>query len=302
MNGAARPSALPARPPARASGRVTVALVRRRVRVAAIALVLGAGALVSIFPLVWMASTSLKIPGMEFTFPPELIPNPIAWSNYTAIWSMARYDLYVRNSFAVTLLATAGTVLSASLVAYGFARLRFFGRDFWFLVLLSTLMLPDIVTLIPRFILFRQLGWYDTLLPLIVPAWFGGGAFYVFLIRQYYLTLPYELEEAARVDGAGTFYIYARIMLPLSGPALAAVVVFSFVSHWNDFLGPLIFTQSPETRTLALGLRSFLGQYKSAWNMLMVGSVLMLVPVLALYFAAQQYFVKGVALTGLAGR
>jgi ABC-type glycerol-3-phosphate transport system permease component len=163
-------------------------------------------------------------------------------------------------------------------------------------------MLPDIVTLIPRFILFRALGWYDTLLPLIVPSWFGGGAFYVFLMRQYYLTLPFELDEAARVDGAGTFYIYWRIMLPLSGPALAAVVVFSFVSHWNDFLGPLIFTQSAETRTLALGLRSFLGQYKSAWNMLMVGSVLMLLPVLALFFAAQKYFVRGVALSGFAGR
>jgi len=290
------------RAPARAPGRAAVALVRRHIRAASLAVVLLAVAVVSIFPLVWMISTSLKMSGLEFTFPPELIPDPVAWSNYTQIWTMARYDLYMRNSFAVTLLATVGTMLSASLVAYGFARLRFFGRDFWFVVLLSTLMLPDIVTLIPRFILFRLLGWYDTLLPLIVPAWFGGGAFYVFLIRQYYLTLPYELEEAARVDGAGTLYIYGRIMLPLSGPVLAAVVVFSFVSNWNDFLGPLIFTQSPETRTLALGLRSFLGQYKSAWNMLMVGSVLMLVPVLALFFTAQQYFVKGVALTGLAGR
>lgn len=260
------------------------------------------GAIISTFPLVWMISTSLKEKGLEFAFPPELIPHPTMWSNYVAIWSLAPFGVYFRNSAAVTGLATFGTVLSASLVAYGFARLRFFGRDFWFIVLVSTMMLPDIVTLIPRFILFRTLGWYDTLLPLIVPSWFGGGAFYVFLIRQYYLTLPFELEEAARVDGAGTLRIYAQIMLPLIGPALAAVAIFAFVSNWNDFLGPLIYTQSPQYRTLALGLRSFLGQYVSQWNDLMVGSTLMLLPVLVLFFAAQKYFIRGVALTGLSGR
>jgi multiple sugar transport system permease protein len=163
-------------------------------------------------------------------------------------------------------------------------------------------MLPDIVTLIPRFILFRSLGWYDTLFPLIVPAWFGGGAFYVFLIRQYFMTIPYELEEAARVDGAGTLYIFARIMLPLSGPALAAVTIFAVVSNWNDFLGPLIFTQSPQFRTVALGLRSFLGEYRNSWNMLMAGATAMLVPILVLFLSAQKYFIRGVAMTGLAGR
>lgn len=260
------------------------------------------GAIVAVFPVVWMISTSLKATGTEFMFPPQIIPAPIAWSNYATAANSAPFDVYFRNSFGVTGLASLGTLLSASFVAYGFARLRFFGRDFLFLVLLSTLMLPDIVTLIPRFILFRTLGWYDTLLPLIVPSWFGGGAFYVFLIRQYYMTIPYELEEAARVDGASTLYIFTRIMLPLSGPALAAVAIFAVVSNWNDFLGPLIFTQSPQYRTVALGLRSFMGQYHNDWNLLMAGATAMLVPILVLFLTAQKYFIRGVAMTGLAGR
>jgi ABC-type glycerol-3-phosphate transport system permease component len=261
-----------------------------------------AGALIAVFPVIWMVSTSLKQTGSEFEFPPRIIPSPVAWSNYLIAAQSAPFDVYFRNSFGVTMLASLGTLLSASFVAYGFARLRFFGREFLFLVLLSTLMLPDIVTLIPRFILFRSLGWYDTLLPLIVPAWFGGGAFYVFLIRQYYLTIPYELEEAARVDGASTLYIFTRIMLPLSGPALAAVAIFAVVSNWNDFLGPLIFTQSPQYRTVALGLRSFLGEYHNSWNLLMAGATAMLVPILVLFLSAQKYFIRGVAMTGLAGR
>jgi ABC-type glycerol-3-phosphate transport system permease component len=275
---------------------------RQRIGAAITYVLLLAGAAVAVFPVVWMVSTSLKATGAEFTFPPQIIPDPIVWSNYSKAFNSARFDVYFRNSIGVTGLASLGTLLSASFVAYGFARLRFFGRDFLFLLLVSTLMLPDIVTLIPRFILFRSLGWYDTLLPLVVPAWFGGGAFYVFLIRQYYMTLPYELEEAARVDGASTLYIFTRVMLPLSGPALAAVAVFAIVTNWNDFLGPLIFTQSPQYRTLALGLRAFLGQYQNSWNLLMAGATVMLIPILALFLAAQKYFIRGVAMTGLAGR
>jgi multiple sugar transport system permease protein len=286
----------------RVISRTVASLLRAGVGYVLVYAMLVAGAILSTFPLVWMISTSLKKRGLEFTFPPELLPNPVVFSNYATIWTLAPFDVYIRNSAAVTALGSIGTVLTASLVAYGFARLRFFGRDFWFVVLLSTLMLPDIVTLIPRFILFRTLGWYDTLLPLIVPSWFGGGAFFVFLIRQYFMTLPFELEEAARVDGATTLYIYSRIMLPLAGPALAAAAIFAFVANWNDFLGPLIYTQSPQYRTLALGLRSFMGQYVTQWSYLMVASTLMLLPVLALFFAAQKYFIRGVALTGLAGR
>ena len=277
------------------------ALPRRVVRRALVYLLLVAIAAIKCLPLFWMISTSLKRPGMEFVFPPEWIPNPANWQNYVDVWTVFPIDVYGRNSFFVTTLATLGTVLSASLVAFGFAWMRFKGRDFWFTVLLSTMMLPTIVTLIPNFILYRTLGWIDTLYPLIVPYWFGG-AFSVFLIRQFFLTLPYELVEAALVDGAGHIRIYWQIMLPLAGPSLAAVSIFSFVSHWNDFMHPLIYTSSPDLRTLALGLRFFLGEYTTQWSMLMAASVVMLIPVLIIFFSAQRYFIQGIHLSGLTGR
>jgi len=265
-------------------------------------LLLFGGALVSLFPLFWLVSTALKLDGREWLFPPEWIPNPARPENFLDAWRELPALLFLRNSTAVALLATAGNVLAASFVAFGFARLRFVGRDFWFLVLVSTLMLPSVVTLIPTFILFRYLHWFDTLLPLIVPSWLGGGAFNVFLIRQFYATLPMELDEAARVDGASSFWIYWRVLLPLSGPALAAVAIFGFIHHWNDFLGPLVFTNSVETRTLAVGLKLLQSAYGTSWNLIMAGSVWMLLPVLVLFFVAQRYFIRGIALTGMAGR
>ena len=199
------------------------------------------GGVICFIPLGWMLSTSLKMPGTEFTFPPELIPRPIVWSNY--IDAVTRpghpFFLYTRNSVVITLAATLGTVLTSSFVAFGFARIRFRGRAFWFIVLLSTLMLPDVVRLIPSFILFKLLGWIDTLLPLIVPFWFGVNAFYVFLIRQYFRTIPLELDEAALMDGASYLRIFWQVLLPISGPVLGAVTIFSVLSHWNDFLGLL---------------------------------------------------------------
>jgi multiple sugar transport system permease protein len=276
-------------------------VIARSVHRAPLYLLLGAIAALKCFPLLWMISTSLKTPGLEFVYPPEWIPNPVEWGNYVRVWTEFPMAIYARNSFGVTVLATLGTVLSASVVAFGFAWMRFVGRDFWFTVLLSTMMLPEIVTLIPRFILFGTLGWIDTLYPLIVPYWFGG-AFSVFLIRQFFLTLPYELVEAAIVDGASYLRIYWQIMLPLAGPSVAAVSIFSFVAHWNDFLHPLIYTNSPELRTLALGLRFFLGEHTSQWSMLMAASVVMLLPVLMLFFSAQRYFIQGIHLSGLTGR
>src|SRR5688572_1127961 len=236
-------------------------------------------------PLLWMISTSLKVPGTEFTFPPELIPAQPRWANYVDIWSAQPMLRLTRNSVAVTILATVGTLLSSSMVAFGFAWIRFPGRGFLFSMMLATMMLPGIVTLIPSFLLFRELRWIDTFLPLIVPYWLGW-PFYVFLIRQYFLTLPYELVEAARVDGAGYIRIYWQIMLPLAGPALGSVAIFSFVYHWNDFLHPLIYINSPQLRTLALGMRFFIGESTAQWSLLMTGSVLMLVPVLAVFFSA----------------
>ena len=262
------------------------------------------GGVICFIPLGWMLSTSLKMPGTEFTFPPELIPRPVVWSNYLDAVTRPGHPffLYTRNSVVITLTATLGTVLTSSFVAFGFARIRFRGRDFWFIVLLSTLMLPDVVRLIPSFILFKLLGWIDTLLPLIVPFWFGVNAFYVFLIRQYFRTIPLELDEAALMDGASYLRIFWQVLLPISGPVLGAVTIFSVLSHWNDFLGPLIYTNSVDLRTLALGLRFFMSRTGTDWNQLMAASTLMLAPILVLFFSMQRYFIRGIHMTGFGGR
>jgi ABC-type glycerol-3-phosphate transport system permease component len=258
-------------------------------------------------PLVWMVLTSLKAPGDEFSL--TWLPNPVYWSNYVEVFTKRNYGMFFRNSLLTTVLATLGSVINASLVGYGFARLRFFGRDFLFYVLLSTLMLPAIATLIPTFILFQRIGWFNTFLPLIVPSWlgagaYGGGAFYIFLMRQFYLTLPLDLDEAARVDGANTFQIYWHVLLPLTAPALAAVAVFAFIGNWSDFLYPLIFLNSQELWTIALALRSWMvpGEHGTAWGALMTGSVLMVVPVALVLFVAQRQFVRGISMSGLSGR
>jgi multiple sugar transport system permease protein len=275
---------------------------RKVTRMAIVYFLLGLGTLISLVPLYWLVLTSLRSSGAEFTYPPEWFPSSLHPENYVRVFDRAPLARYALNSTIITVLATLGTLITGSLAAYGFARLRFWGRDFWFTLTLATLMLPGWVTLIPTYLMFRELGWVNTLRPLIVPYWFGGGAFYIFLMRQFFLTLPVEMEDAARVDGAGPFRLYAQIIMPLSGSALASVSVFSFISHWNDFLGPLIYTIKPEQRTLALGLRFFADQNASQFNFIMAASGLMLIPVLILFFVANKYFVKGIATSGLAGR
>ena len=271
-------------------------------------LLIGIG-MISSIPLMWLITTSLKARGNEFRFPPELLPIPPAWGNYIDLWPVTSIHLFLINSVFFTVVATIGTVVTASMVAYGFARIQFPGRNFLFVLMLSTMMLPEIVTLVPQFVLFRILNWLDTPMPLIVPFWFGGGAFYIFLIRQFMLQLPKELDEAAFADGASYFRIYWNIILPLAGPALATVAIFSTVARWNDFMGPLIFLNGERWRPLALALRMFFSSEQGGanvgnnrWNLLMAASVVMLVPILILFFSAQKYFVRGVALTGLTGR
>ena len=287
-----------------ASGRkkTTARLSTRWVVRLALYLFLSATCLVLLFPNIWMLSTSLKDPQQIFAYPPELIPRPFVWPNYLVAIQKFPFFLYLRNTLIVTGLATFGTVLSASLVAFGFARRRFPERDFLFAVLLSTMMLPSIVTLIPTFVLFTRLGWVNTFLPLTLPSYFGGGAFYVFLLRQFYLTLPYDYDEAAYIDGASSLRVWWEIILPFSKAPLAAITVFTVLSHWNDFMGPLIYMNKPHMRTLALGLQFFRDQYYTQWNYLMAASTLTLVPVLLLFFAAQRYFMEGILLTGLSGR
>ncbi|MCL4859108.1 MAG: carbohydrate ABC transporter permease [Caldilineaceae bacterium] len=254
-----------------------------------------------LLPLYWMISTSLKRTGSEMVIPPQWIPNPIVWSNYVDVFVQVPLTLYIRNSTIITLTATLLGVLTASLAGYGFARLRFPGRNFFFTLCIASLMLPEIVTLIPEFILFRRIGWVNTFLPLIVPWSLAGSAFAVFLFRQYCLTIPLELDEAARVDGAGTLRIWWTIIVPLSKAVLATLAILSFIHHWNEFLRPLIYLGRPELRTLAIGLRAFRGEYQLAWNYMMAVALIMLVPILVLFFLAQRQFVQGIVMTGIKG-
>jgi multiple sugar transport system permease protein len=265
-------------------------------------LLLSAFGLLLLAPLLWLISTSLKDPSDIFTLPPRWIPDPIRWQNYPEALAAQPFDRFFLNTLTVTILATLGTVLTASLAAFAFARLRFPLRSFWFGVVISTLMLPSIVTLIPTFILFRWLGWIDTFYPLIVPYWFGGGAFNIFLLRQFFLTIPLELDEAARMDGASNYRIYAQIILPLAKPALATVVIFSIINHWNEFVLPLIYLHSTEKWTMAIGLQGFKGLYATQWNWLMAASTLMVLPLIILFFSAQRYYLEGIQMSGIAGR
>ena len=267
-------------------------------------LVLGVGAVVMLMPFFWLVSSSLKTPQQIYVFPPAWLPNPVQWQNYPAVVTELPFLLYTRNTLIITIPSIIGQVLTSSLAAYGFARLRFPGRDFAFGALLATMMLPYAVTLIPVYIMFKTFGWLGTYLPLIVPFWFGGGAFNVFLLRQFFLTIPDELEEAALLDGAGYLTIYRRIILPLSTPALIVVGIFSFLFHWNDFLAPLIYLNDFHTWTLAMGVvllkNAAIGQHDTT-NLLMAMSTMMVAPIIMIFFVAQRAFIQGIVLTGLKG-
>jgi multiple sugar transport system permease protein len=258
--------------------------------------------LVFLVPLLWILTTSFKEQGQVFAFPPQWLPDPWMWENYPEAAHRAPLWIWLRNTATITVFATAGNVIVASMVGFGFARIRFPGRETLFIVLLSTMMLPPIVTLIPRFILFKQIGWIDSFLPFIIPAWFGGGAYNIFLVRQYYLTLPLDLDEAARIDGASNWRVWWDILVPLSYPVLIAVGIFSFVHYWNDFLDPLIFLGQESLKTLSLGLRAFINPYDASWHITMAASMWLIVPMVAVFFIGQRYFIKGVSMSGITGR
>jgi multiple sugar transport system permease protein len=265
-------------------------------------IVVSAGALFILTPVFWMLSTSLKTLNQTLAFPPVWIPSPFQFKNYPDALSSLPFGTFARNSAIVSLTILVGEVITNSFVAYGFARLRGPGRRWIFMVLLSTMLIPFPVLVIPQYLLFSRLGWINTFLPLIVPPWFGS-AFLIFLVRQFYMTIPRELDEAAEIDGCGYFSIYLRIIVPLSKPALASVAIFSFTYNWNDYLAPLIYLNSPDKYTLPLGLASFLGRPGTVipWHQLMAASLVTVLPCVLLFFFAQRFFIQGIVVSGVKG-
>jgi ABC-type glycerol-3-phosphate transport system permease component len=265
-------------------------------------------ALPFIFPLIWMISTALKTPEQVYAFPPVWIPQPAVFENFIKGWTAAPFTRFLGNSLITTVIPMIGDVFVSAMVAFSFSRVRWPGRDKIFALCLATMLLPGIATLIPVFLEFRALGWINTFLPLVVPSMFGN-AFYVFILRQFMLNLPPDLEEAAKVDGASILQIFFRIILPLTGPALATVAIFSFLAHWNDFLGPVIYLHSPELKTLSVGLATFESQMtgtggnyslvSSRLHLLMAVAFLINLPCIVLFVMFQKYFVRDVITSGL---
>jgi multiple sugar transport system permease protein len=256
--------------------------------------------LLFLLPLFWMLMSSLKPNYQVLEFPPRWLPDPVVWSNYPEALTYVPFGRYTVNTLVIALTTIVGHVLSCTLVAYAFARLRAPGKNLLFLILLATMMLPYPVTMIPVYIGFNRLGWVNTFLPLVVPAFFGS-PFYIFLMRQFFLTLPAELEDAARVDGANTLQIIWHVILPISRPALATVAVFTFQGAWNDFLAPLIYLHDQTKYTISLGLSFFRSTYDVRWAYLMAASLVTMLPVILLFFLAQRVFIRGISLTGLKG-
>lgn len=264
-------------------------------------------AVMALFPVLWMISSSLKAPTEIFVTPIRWIPATPRWSNYPDAFAKAPLWLYFWNTMIVCVFTVLGTVLSSSLVAFSFARLRWPGRNFFFALLLITMMLPTVVLIVPRFLMFSYwfrwpFRWIGTFLPLIVPAWFAVNGLYVFLMRQFFMGIPVELEDAARIDGASTLRILWQIFIPLSQPVVITVVILTFIQYYNEFLEALIYLK-PATWTLAVGIRAMNDQfYATSWETVFATGTFMLAPLVILFFAAQRYFVEGVALSGFGGR
>ena len=262
-------------------------------------IVLIVGTVFMMLPFIYMVSTSLKTTIDSYHYPPALIPNPVVWQNYVDIWKMAPLLNVALNSIKISVLSTLGQVISCSLAAFAFARLRFKGRELIFMFLLATMMIPSQVTLIPTYLVFRAFGWVNTHAPLIVPSWFGG-AFGIFLVRQFFLTIPEELVDAAKVDGCNPFRIYWQIFMPLARPVLATMAIFSFLNSWNDLIGPLIYLRDLVLMTFPVAIASFSG-HNVMLNLplLMAVSLISVLPTLIIVLGMQKYFVQGIVLSGL---
>ena len=278
----------------------------RETKLTLLHLALLSGSALFLVPFVWLVVTSLKTDAEIAIYPPVWIPHPVLWRNYPDALQFlpagSGYGLLnLGNTLVIAIMSVIGTVLSSSFVAYGFARMRWPGKDWLFGVLLATMMLPDAVTMMPRFLIFRQLHWIDTLLPLWVPSFFAS-AFSVFLLRQFFMGIPQELEDAAKIDGCGPFTTWWRVMMPLVKPALAAVTIMTFLGAWKDFLGPLIYISSPEKMPLSYVLQLYNAAHGGEPGLLMAATTLVVLPVIVLFFFTQRYFIEGVSFTGLGGR
>ncbi len=263
-------------------------------------IILIGGTFFFIAPMLFMLSTSLKAMRQISKFPPEWLPNPVIWGNYPDVFTYAPMHLYLLNTLMIVVPTIIGAALTSSLAAYAFARLRAPGKNLIFMLVLSTLMLPAVVTMVPTYIVFAKLQWVGTFKPLVIPA-LAGNAFNIFLLRQFFMTIPRELEDAALIDGCSRFRIFASIIAPLAKPVLATVTIFAFMASWNDYFGPLIYLGNQEQYTLTLGLQAFVQYHGAEWGMLMAASTMMVLPVILLFFFAQKNFVQGITLTGIKG-
>nr|WP_246553748.1 carbohydrate ABC transporter permease [Paenibacillus tritici] len=272
----------------------------KKLSVAGVYAALTVVSLIMLVPFLWMLSTSFKQPQDIFTYPPQLIPPVFRFQNYVDVFTLIPFHRFYFNSVYISFVVVAGTVFFASLAGYAFAKIPFTGRNAVFLVLLSAMMIPHEVTAIPMFLFMRDLGWIDTHLPLILLPIFGaGGVFGIFVMRQFFITIPTELEEAAMIDGCNRFRIYWKIMLPIARPGMATLTIFTFVTIWNEFFDPLIFINTRELMTLPLGLSLFTDEVGTSWHYLMSATVMATVPLLIVFFLAQKRFIEGVAMTGL---
>lgn len=275
-------------------------------RVVLYAVAIGAS-LLFMLPFAWTVFSSLKSPSELYLFPPRWLPETPRFYNYVEVFEVAPFGRWLWNTVVVAVLATFGAVFSAALTGYSFARFRYPGRDLIFMLTLSTLMLPSEVTLIPLYLLFNKIKWLDTYLPLIVPAFFGGGAFLIFMMRQFFMTIPMDLDEAARIDGAGYLRIFFQILLPLSGPVLATAAVITFIADWNAFLFPYIILNDKAKFTIGIGIKYFqtiasnIDSMEPRENLLMAASLMMTAPIIVLFFTAQRYFVRGIVMSGIKG-
>lgn len=274
---------------------------RKILKKAVIYVLLLAGSVLCLMPLFWMIRSSLMTNVEIFMVPIHWLPKRAQWENYQDVFTTLPFLKYYANSLKLVIFVVSGAVITSSLCAYGLSRVNWQGKNLVFTCIMGSMMLPVAVTIIPTFLMFRRIGLTNSLVPLIIPAWLGGGAFYIFLLRQFFLSIPRDMDEAAYIDGANHFQIYSRIILPLTKPALVVVGMFAFMNTWNDFLGPLIYLNSDDKYTVALGLQLFIGSYRAEWQLMMAAACLVVIPAIIVFMLGQRYLIEGITMTGVKG-